>query len=754
MEGDVKKVFLADDVYGRKCADHDPLLHWIRTDYENRQALKYQARRIQRHYHMDGLVLRRNANGIPWVGVLDYKGRQRRSYQLLLLLQSSNHPTPTIDVQTSTIWSAIDPGWVDFSVAKRWLKKCITQHTSGCQSSSNIRHVSPAWLIDTTSHCLVSGEGITDFVALSYRWGPSTHRFMNSVIFKELTISGGLTKHSGLITPTVNDAMQAVRAIGEQYLWVDALCLAPDDDRKLSEQLQLMGSIYSSAKLTIVALDGDAMDGLPGTGVLPRNLQNTFDWKDSTKILARHLPSLSALEVDASEYFQRGWTFQEYNLSRRRLIFANQQIHWRCSCALWHEDCPDLEDNDRSFLVTKTPNIEAGWPDLRELGNLITEYNNREFSFEEDAFPGITGLLAHIGNAFKAGFLFGLPKQNFDAALMWGCSLGRDSLNGAQFDGVRRRISSGRTGSVLPNAVLPSWSWIGWKGYPIDIFRGETQYLINELSIGESETGYIGSFKGDITVPITQWFSQKSPDASDKDIVTPCLESDTIISSTTVTDFDSDVWRCIRYVPSEHGADSGRTILLPWRVSGEYVYEHIHFPGVFRWFPLPYCSPKATIESQNTLEHPYISCKTERVWLAAVTSYRFLLPIPFDAHLGLYDKLGRICGWLQLPNDDEVSGFERAELPGDIDSQIVPSATKGIILNQFPADEDLIELVAICLRKSPEIDYKTKTVNYDDSYGVLWVKWVDGVAYRYGCGYVTKDMWHEQNPQTVDLVLG
>jgi hypothetical protein len=39
-------------------------------------------------------------------------------------------------------------------------------------------------------------------------------------------------------------------------------------------------------------------------------------------------------------------------------------------------------------------------------------------------------------------------------------------------------------------------------------------------------------------------------------------------------------------------------------------------------------------------------------------------------------------------------------------------------------------------------------------YGVLWVKWIEGVAYRRGCAYVQKELWKEQHLEDVGLILG
>jgi hypothetical protein len=40
-------------------------------------------------------------------------------------------------------------------------------------------------------------------------------------------------------------------------------------------------------------------------------------------------------------------------------------------------------------------------------------------------------------------------------------------------------------------------------------------------------------------------------------------------------------------------------------------------------------------------------------------------------------------------------------------------------------------------------------------YFVLWIEWVDGVAYRKACGGVAAELWEqEKEEELVDLVLG
>ena len=46
------------------------------------------------------------------------------------------------------------------------------------------------------------------------------------------------------------------------------------------------------------------------------------------------------------------------------------------------------------------------------------------------------------------------------------------------------------------------------------------------------------------------------------------------------------------------------------------------------------------------------------------------------------------------------------------------------------------------------------SANGDIAVNVLWIKWIDGVAYREGVGRILKAAWDEQGPELVDLVLG
>jgi hypothetical protein len=573
-----------------------------------------------------------------------------------------------------------------------------------------------------------------------------------------MAVPGGLSKQKSFLTPTVLHAIHTVRELGERYLWIDAICLAPDDIEQLSQQLQLMGSIYASAKLTIVALDGDANTGFQGLEgeSSPRKLPNLFPWKKDTNLLLRHQPKLSAMDVQASEYFTRGWTYQEYMLSPRRLIFGNQQIHWRCSCADWHEDLPNLQEEQKGKSIRPRslgfPNIKRGLSDIREFGILINEYNARELKYPEDAYPAADGLLNYLGKlAFPGGFLFGLPRVYFGIALMWSIEFGMANLNRPQRPGLSRRKASERSHSILPNTHLPSWSWVGWSGYGVHMLDREAQFRWADLLLSDNGMNPVQLIKNSsVTIPITQWFSHSSQDWNVRQALPRCA---TVYQEGPEVSYDKTVWTRKDFDPVAHGTKA-ESFTPPFGFSGKHVYEHINFPGKYFWWPLPPTSSSQQDEPDNLNQSPLISCQAKRTWFGAFKKVRYSRDVNMDAHLRLLDRKGRLCGWLQLPNNDEISRFPEAEITDGMDDNVDTLAMKGVFLNPLPERNELLELVAICLCKFTDIKTMDEDIRFKEFYGVLWVEWVDGIAYRKGCGYVKKDLWDEQDPEDIELILG
>lgn len=777
----------------RECALHEPVISWLyETFHKEAQDLASRGADRLRSRGYYTIWFLRDPGRPPQAAFVDYKYRYQRWYDLFLLDSKSEQG------RSSSCRQPFDSKWINLQVARQWLDTCFNKHQAKCQASFKIPICSPAYMIDTELDCLVHGKPALQYVALSYRWGTRESFKTSTSTLTTITTPGGLSTYTDGIPVTVRHAMRLVRELGERYLWVDSLCLISDDKQHMSEQLQLMGSIYAGAKLTIIATDGDAWDGILGIqGVSePRGLRNVFPWLNGSKIIVRDNPSLSGHASSGSEYFQRGWTYQEYFLSQRRLIFANRQLHWSCLCATWHED--DVEarqdivvDDDKAAKYTRIPDILAGQPSFGELGLLMGEYVVRNFTHPEDALPGVTGLLTFLRHTFNGGFQCGLPETWFDVALMWNCYFSNREPSGyVPTAYLKQRKPMGPRQSYLPGAILPSWSYISWEMNYLRLLDDEEDYQLP----GWFPTA-TSRFKF-ITTPVTTWFSHDAPESLYKRRIDSFPDRN--FTGAGDSKYFIEGWLKEKLDPVKHFVDGFKftSEQSEWETPAQHVYYHPALPNKYFW--RPFSLPTLDQANRDTKQHQYISCRTNRGWFHGrnlgfgdfvCPSSLFILNM--ETHVALANKSGMICGWLQLPSHDDaqrfllttterlgdiVSGskYESDYLSswgsdssesgnnetsnGDIDSRggITSGNHDSNSKETEPVFELDVEIVAICHRKrSNQGGLVTgREAEGNEFYGVLWIEWSGGVAHRRGCGYVEKTMWDACDLEEIDLVLG
>lgn len=101
------------------------------------------------------------------------------------------------------------------------------------------------------------------YAALSYVWGLKRTFTTKLENVNLLRMHGGVEKILPELPKIIRDAIDLVRRLGIQYVWVDSLCIIQDSDRSWKLNAYNMDSIYGNAELTICAADGkDASAGL------------------------------------------------------------------------------------------------------------------------------------------------------------------------------------------------------------------------------------------------------------------------------------------------------------------------------------------------------------------------------------------------------------------------------------------------------------------------------------------------------------
>ncbi|CAG9981896.1 unnamed protein product [Clonostachys byssicola] len=717
-----------EEAISTECLRHKPLVEWF-VDFCGPKDEESEEQRWELGDVGDLGFVFKNGN----VEIYQSVSQLGYVFDLALVSKSPSHPDP---IRKARI---VDPMYIDLDLVKHWKNECLTSHGTTCQNSMKIWHTRPAWLVDVKQMCVVPGDDPavgSSFIALSYHQGSSPGVSVIPELMLDLQRPGVLDEDeagswvSQLMTPIIRHAIYLTSTLDERYIWVDALCIVHGDGTT-TDQLGLMGAIYASATVVIIAADGDAQDGISGLRGIsqscPREFeQHSFPFEDEETIVARHLQRIGFF---GGLYFNRGWTFQEYWMASRKILFHGGLAHWECQCSQWHEDLAHLEQLC-TFINPWLRDILAGFPNLGLLGSIINRYNQRELRYEEDALPGITGLLSVLSRSYTGGFLYGIPETFFDRAIGWTVPSWE----------MVRRVSSDRPNHLKFAAGLPSWSWVGWQG---DVDVGEEAQRINHRKTFITET-----------IPITQWYTGDSP-------TTPPQARRRIRSSwydqrdtwkKRAAELASplpDGWTRYEVKPGDKLEFDKREFDEPllWPEGcGGYVYKHENLRGA-DWGPTdaffyPFPVPKITESTPPEMpkQTAYLFCTTQRVRLWTRGQKIETKHGENTNCIYLDDEVGGRVGTLRLHNEDQLEWLE-AESAG---------TERGVQL----------ELVAINRVLTWAKTFSEQLQRYapprwtKDERTVLWIEWENGVAYRKAAGRIGKSHWENLHLEDVELVLG
>ncbi|TFB01451.1 hypothetical protein CCMA1212_006951 [Trichoderma ghanense] len=403
-------------------------------------------------------------------------------------------PSPTLCLPDDASWTQrgvwgrdIDKV-ADLNIVREWLHFCDNHHQGRCSRRPVRAEMAGFRLIDCAQSPprVVERSLRDDYVALSYVWGDAN-------------------VEDGSWPQVVRDAAAVVTQLGFRYLWVDRYCT--DDsrpDHKLAH-VQRMDEIYEGAAFTIIAAAGEnAMHGLPGVGVTSRPAQPKYKFTTSNITLVSSLQDPRLL-IERSTWFTRGWTYQEGLLSRRRLVFTEQQMYWECEGMACPEaiDLPfefyhDAEERRlcdfvRPGLFNGVSYMDGSWEQwkklpqklgeastlsiFREVDQHITKYTSRNLSRDEDSLDASLGIWRELESTLgrgKLSDLVGIP--------MWAplAAQPAEDKEGPVLPRTRHLFALStcfwhhKVGTQARRRNhLPSWSWAGWSG-PVELFSSIT----------------------------------------------------------------------------------------------------------------------------------------------------------------------------------------------------------------------------------------------------------------------------------------
>ncbi|KPM41026.1 hypothetical protein AK830_g5562 [Neonectria ditissima] len=530
----------------------------------------------------------------------------------------------------------LDPEWIDLDTLCQWQRWCRTLHGETCDNPLGIARAEPTWLVDLETKSLVSGLVGRDYTALSYRWGDSIGFRTTVGILNKLQRPQALSAESEvwpLIPATVRHAMRITERLGLRYFYVDALCIPQDDETTKIHEIGQMAAIFSTAIITIVAADGDASDGIYGLYDIskPRALKQTaYPFIAGETIV--ETDSLASETCLPRGYDSRGWTFQEYHMSKRRIIFSEGRAHWECACAIWREDQMLPANSDDTIRQTREsfslPKILHGYPSMCEYQDFLNGYADRSLTYEEDSLPAISGTLSLMARTFQGGFLCGIPELYFDVCIIWhssDCDMERRQVRRlATVEDLDQTCQGTRT------VCLPSWSWIGWKGAFIH-YGGSDEYVIQD----HARWDYM---------PIVEWYTSDTANGPWRRVESRWYE---YVEAARDPDWQPPKgWTKVPYKPVDN--DGTNEAITPSKGLGQFAFKHSSFPSMDFFCPFPTADADQTDPRPDMVRGtPFLSCRAQRVHLAPSNRN------DDDPHEAVFeDENGKVIGILH-PNHEK-----------------------------------------------------------------------------------------------------
>lgn len=374
-------------------------------------------------------------------------------------------------------------------LVRSWIRTCEKQHHLCTTLESTLDKVPLKFtLIDIHNNCLVEATSEQRYFALSYVWGEVQLLRTTKANRDELHGVGSLLKRRGEIPQAIQDAMTLVSLLNERFLWVDSLCIVQDDEINKHEQVQSMNVVYGQAFLTIIAMSGkDANCPLPGVTFHSRPELFAVADIGYNRLISR--PLKMNYQLQSSPYESRAWTYQERLLSRRCLILTTHQAYYHCPSSLQSDisnsgnpDDPDTSSlNPLSAILEQRLRINRlfgsqvqsvsfalcslGRTEFLLYNDLVRAYSVRILSFPSDKLSAFAGIEAVLKGSFNCDFIYGLPENALDTALLW---ISEQKNQGTATTQVESRIRG-----------FPSWSWAGHLG-PVRYFKGPLQCLTRD----------------------------------------------------------------------------------------------------------------------------------------------------------------------------------------------------------------------------------------------------------------------------------
>ncbi|KAI0880285.1 HET-domain-containing protein [Annulohypoxylon maeteangense] len=347
---------------------------------------------------------------------------------------------------------------------------------------------------DDTCHLVITDPGLlkakgAKYAALSYCWGPhedAKTQFKTERANLPNRIAGF---KSEITSPAMREAVEVCRSLDIPYIWIDAVCIVQDDKEDWEREAAQMTDVYQNACLTICTpTSTSCREGFLGPRVSARiPFRSGIDVEVVGFYNIRPCGAIGDIRSAEGDYesfdnsdtgprglsnwWKRGWTFQELALSKRVLLFGIK-LHLVFEDRFWSEGDESLteavEDEDAAagmggtFAVIAVAGALESREDESMWMSMVEQYTERQLTFESDKLPAMGGLAKIAVRGNGDGYLAGIRRESLHRDLFWTPAIASDAGGEvkpkASFDELMKSLNEPEP------YIAPSWSWARWRG--------------------------------------------------------------------------------------------------------------------------------------------------------------------------------------------------------------------------------------------------------------------------------------------------
>lgn len=264
----------------------------------------------------------------------------------------------------------------------------------------------------------------------------------------------------------------------------------------------------------------------------------------------------------------------------------------------------------------------------------------------------------------------------------------------------KRKINETSHESIRP----PSWSWMHW--------RGGNGYCQHPFWNAFPSTGFSDgtAYHGVVVDPLVRWFYTGAGGAH--------------------IPIESNYHKYRSFAEDSESTPPPGWSRIPRRSSERTIIKYVtpYAPREWFYFPIPLVDTSLAVTIPMPVSSK-ITCQTEHAFF-------HLVRLESD----------RDCDLTRIHDADGLSSgvlMERGDVP------------------EPTGNNRRVEVIAISTSRvggsvrDGEISYLRKYFpRHLDFYNVLWIEWIDGVAYRKNLGHITKPAWEAADRELIDVVLG